>query len=163
MGHAARKRKPKRKYAIKPGARLSKKAFSDLVPIMAGLADKSELTPKALLDLARDPTSPAHPHFEWNDTLAGEQYRLVQARFFIRSIEIVIDGAPRTRAFHEVTIVRDVNRFEPTDRIMQSEPLSAQLLMKAKADLRSWRLRYEALRCFSELDDIFSAVDFIGN
>ena len=46
------------------------------------------LTAAAVVDAARDEESPLHEHFEWDDSLAGEQFRLIQARQIIRAIVI---------------------------------------------------------------------------
>ena len=51
---------------------------------MSSLEDrKGRLTPTEVLDEARDPSSPLHPHFEWEDSIAAESYRLIQARELI--------------------------------------------------------------------------------
>jgi hypothetical protein len=39
-----------------------------------------ELTAAETLEAARDPNSPIHSCFQWDDSLAAEQYRLEQAR-----------------------------------------------------------------------------------
>ena len=42
-----------------------------------------------VLETARAPTSVLHGEFEWDDSVASERYRLIQARHLIRSIEVV--------------------------------------------------------------------------
>ncbi len=42
------------------------------------------LTPALVVDEARDEIHPLHGHFEWDDTVAGEEYRRVQASRLIR-------------------------------------------------------------------------------
>lgn len=46
------------------------------------------LTAAAVVDAARDEDSPLHEHFEWDDSVAGEQFRIIQARQIIRAIVI---------------------------------------------------------------------------
>lgn len=41
-------------------------------------------------EVARDPDSPLHRHFEWDDAVASEAYRLEQARHLIRSYKVEI-------------------------------------------------------------------------
>jgi hypothetical protein len=48
-----------------------------------------EMPAEAVVDAARDPTSPLHSYFEWNDTVAAEQYRLHQARSLIRAVTVI--------------------------------------------------------------------------
>lgn len=48
------------------------------------------LTPVAVVDEARNPDSPLHGRFEWDDGVAAEQYRLSQAEVLIRRVRIVL-------------------------------------------------------------------------
>jgi hypothetical protein len=49
------------------------------------------LTPASLVEVAAAPEHLLHDRFEWDNTLAGHQYRLVQARGLIRSVRVVRD------------------------------------------------------------------------
>jgi hypothetical protein len=46
------------------------------------------VTPKEILEKAKDPKSPLHKYFEWDNSKAGEQYRIYQARHLARHPEI---------------------------------------------------------------------------
>jgi len=48
------------------------------------------LDPDVVVEEARDPESDLHPYFEWDDTLAGQAYRLAQAGDLIRRVKIEI-------------------------------------------------------------------------
>jgi hypothetical protein len=52
------------------------------------LADKhkGKFTPAMLVAAARKPTSALHRRFEWDDTIAGQKYRLYQARLIINVV-----------------------------------------------------------------------------
>lgn len=69
-------------------------------------AEVGEVRPSALVEAARPKSSPAHNAFEWDDSKAGEEYRLIQARTWIRRIEIIVDDQPE-RLIHVPSIVRD--------------------------------------------------------
>jgi hypothetical protein len=58
---------------------------------LQALCDESggRLTPDAVVADARDPESPLHEQFEWNDEKAAGQHRLAQARALIRSVEVI--------------------------------------------------------------------------
>jgi len=43
----------------------------------------------AVLDAARPETAPLHPAFEWDDDVAGEKWRLHEARNLIRAVVLV--------------------------------------------------------------------------
>jgi hypothetical protein len=51
---------------------------------------------------SRPDDAPLHPHFEWDDSLAGEQWREAQARRLIKSVVLV---PPATKKKPEVTKV----------------------------------------------------------
>src|SRR5262252_7868920 len=53
------------------------------------LEERGEITAQRVVDAARPEDAPMHHEFEWNDAVAGEKYRLGQARQVIRSIVIV--------------------------------------------------------------------------
>ena len=43
-----------------------------------------------VVDDARDPESPLHKHFEWDDEIAASAYRIDKARAIIRSVKVVV-------------------------------------------------------------------------
>lgn len=46
------------------------------------------ISPQIVVDEARDETHPLHPHFVWDDSVAGELYRCSQAAQMIRRVTI---------------------------------------------------------------------------
>ena len=52
---------------------------------------KGAVRASELLQEASDPLSPAHPAFEWDDTKAGHEHRLWQARQWIRRITVMVE------------------------------------------------------------------------
>lgn len=52
--------------------------------------DDGCITPDIVLDAAKDPGSPLHDHFEWDDAKAGHSWRLEQARQLIRAVRVEI-------------------------------------------------------------------------
>lgn len=58
------------------------------------LTNGGKLTPDKVVDVAAEASHPLHDCFEWDDSKAGYQYRLWQARALIRSVKIVIENKP---------------------------------------------------------------------
>ncbi len=56
--------------------------------------DMGEVRPSELIERAKPKESPAHEAFEWDNKKAGHEYRLIQARQWIRKVEIIIDQRP---------------------------------------------------------------------
>lgn len=52
--------------------------------------ENGQLDPVDVVEAARDPASPMHPFFEWDDTEAARQHRLGQARQLIRRVKIEV-------------------------------------------------------------------------
>jgi hypothetical protein len=67
---------------------------------------RGRLDPKDVVDEARDPQSPLHKSFTWNNDEAAEQWRLQQARQLIRSIKI-----ERVENTQETRTVRFVRQY----------------------------------------------------
>ena len=107
---------------------------------------------------AKSSNHPLHPLFEWDDNVAAQAYRVDQARQVIRSIEVVVDEAPRakpTRAF--VSVVQDRSRHYTSVQVaMSDEQLRGQVVAQALVELEAWRKRYAELM---ELANVFAAID----
>lgn len=114
-----------------------------------------------LLREAAKPKNPLHAHFEWNDRRAAHEYRLEQARYLIRSIEVVMAAddegeEPKTiRAF--VNVVRDEDRSYTSVAHAMSDPdLRAQVVAQAWKELEAWRQRHAELAEFAK---VFTSID----
>lgn len=115
------------------------------------------LTPQLVVEEARDPASPLHDRFEWDDTAAGERYRQHQARQLIRTVRVTYgddyDGSPRTvRRFHSVHRPLEERRsYEPVDSITQDPLMAKLLLQEMRREWLAMRRRYEHMNEFWEL------------
>lgn len=58
---------------------------------LRALERSGRLTPGDVVEAGRDPESPLHPMFEWDDGKAAERWRLEQARSLIRSVTIRVE------------------------------------------------------------------------
>lgn len=120
------------------------------------------ITPIELVEAARPATAAIHRDFEWNDAVAGVQYRLIQARFFLRHIDVVFTNGhdqPKTRAFHQVTLVEDGHEkraYVKASIVWKDADLAAQVRAKALAELRGWANRF---RQYEELSSLIEVVD----
>lgn len=123
--------------------------------------ENGKLTPQNVVDDARPEESELHGRFEWDDSVAGEQYRLVQARRLITSVRIEYsedtdeDGAERrfVRAFSSVrqTVDPEQRGYKPTEEIM-SDPLAAKILLReCQRAITDLKRKYGHLAEFGEL------------
>jgi hypothetical protein len=64
---------------------------------LRALEDRNgRIQPQRVVDAARPRNHPLHPYFEWDNKVAGENWRLAQARALIRTVrfEVIINETP---------------------------------------------------------------------
>ena len=69
------------RYGIKPS--VVGQAFEKITTA------KGPVTPEAVVNAARPEEAPLHPVFEWDDSVAAENYRKGQARTLIRALVVI--------------------------------------------------------------------------
>ena len=99
-------------YKARPGAQLSDAQAKRYGPELQALSEigGGEISAAGVLDAASSPKSPLHDFFQWDDTEAARQWRTMQARWMINSVEIVyIDsrGNERQTRAHQSVSYRD--------------------------------------------------------
>jgi len=115
------------------------------------------LTSEVVLTEASKKRSVLHPLFDWNDKSAAEQYRLVYARYLIRSVEVIVEEFTPPRPVRAFVFVKNSKlgpRFEGIHRVMNDEDMRAQTLTRALADLRIWQKKYQDLREFAMIFEL---------
>lgn len=116
-----------------------------------------EVTPEQVLEKAKNKRTELHKCFEWDDTVAGEKYRLIQARDVIRHFVIVHKTSDdEEKKVRQYQITTKKNTYEPTRIFLQKPDEYAALLERAKAELEAFKQRYEML---AELEEIFAEID----
>jgi hypothetical protein len=110
-----------------------------------------ELTPAAVVDYARPKSSPIHDRFTWNDKVAGEKFRILEAAMLIRSVRISFeqdDGAKSApmRAWVNIREKYDEpGTYMPIQRALSSTETSDLILTQAKREADSFRQKYASL------------------
>jgi hypothetical protein len=93
--------------------------MSDLASEIKAIRDRhGKLTPKLVLDTARDASHPLHSRFEWRDGLAAEKYRLIQAQELIASVRLTfVDSKGENRSARRYYAIRaaDADEFDYDD------------------------------------------------
>lgn len=129
------------------------------------------LTPKTLLEVAKDPRSTLHCYFEWDDSEAAQKYREYQAYELIRRVKVKIETSDHktitVRAFWPVRQVEqdgtvNLNRpgvYLPLADALQSEQAIEQILEAAKSELRAFSVKYRQLSEVAEMTEVFEAIE----
>lgn len=106
------------------------------------------VTPELVVRDARSAASPLHSFFEWDNARAAGQFRITQARYLIRSIELVVRNArgqeTRMRAFHSVMTDSNEGRgYVALDVVASRVDYTQQIVSTAQRELQGWMERYE--------------------
>jgi hypothetical protein len=146
------------RYAWRDGARLQRGACLPAQVVGERLEQLraeagGELTPDRVIADARNPNSPLHTLFEWNDSEAAHQYRLVQARALIRAVVVCYRAVPESGARSIVAFVNvkqgDRQYYIATAVALADPQRRAIVLRQAWEDFQACRSRrvLRFLRC----------------
>lgn len=121
-----------------------------LEQLRAQLGGDLQDRPHLVVEAARDPQSPLHGVFTWDDAKAAESFRVLQARALVRAVVVVRDAVlPCERA------VVQAPPATPTAFGRVQAPAVDQLA-EAYQDLKAWRRKYAGVEALYEL---FAAID----
>ena len=122
--------------------------------------------PSDVVNQARSPSSALHSHFEWDDSIAGEKFRLAQAGQLIRQWKgtiLRIEDENRVvavsvRAVQSPRINRreDEGSYEKVESIMADDDKRDSMIATVKTELRAIRKRHAEL---TELASVWAAID----
>ena len=118
------------------------------------ISSLSEITPQNVVNLARDEKSVIHNDFEWNDEIAGEKYRNIQARLMIQNF--VIETKEEKAPVRALQITTKISNYKPVEFFLKNEDEYQLLLKRALSELQAFKERYSSL---AELEDVFKAID----
>jgi hypothetical protein len=126
------------------------------------LAVDGKLTAQAVVDAAREESSPLHGYFEWDDNKAANEYRLLQARKLIRVVVQPcepLDNQPM-HVYQSLVTDRVVpgGGYRTTEAILSTEAWRNTLLEQAKRELVGVRNKYASL---TELAKVWTAIDTV--
>lgn len=128
---------------------------------------EGNLSPRLIVEKAKDKNSPLHKYFEWNDSKAGEGYRLWQARMLINRITITISGEQVPKYENCSITIREVNEdgdreevvikgYKTYQEIKSSEEYKQEILLRALREIESWKSTYDR---YSEFKNINKEID----
>ena len=118
------------------------------------------VTSKDILNDAKKKNTPYHEYFNWDDSLAAEEYRINQARQLIGSImQVTIiheeEEPQEIRCFVNVIDEKGERGYVKTAYAMTKPILMNQVVQQALKEVESWRKRYKE---YQELGKIHRAI-----
>lgn len=148
-------------FSIKGVHKVSAQVVGELIDELSNKG--TEVTPELIVEMSRDPDSPTHGEFEWDDTVAAEKYRTEQARLLIAHIRVVREDDQeneqdvKVRAFVSTPGRNSV--YVPLQNALSNDVYREHLLKQAKNDCMVFLAKYRKL---SELAGVTAAMtDFL--
>jgi hypothetical protein len=115
---------------------------------------RGKLTPKLVVDEARDEEHPLHDRFEWDDAIGGEKWRLHQAHELITSVRVVYkDAGGRPQEMRQYHAIRKETgyTYEPTEEVVQDEFTAQLLLADMEREWRALKKRFDQFKEFRQM------------
>lgn len=116
--------------------------------------NNGNLHAKDVVEESRPETAILHKCFEWDDAVAAERFREVQAGNIIRNITVVHDEVGKepveVRAFVFVQ-----KSYRPIQIVVNDQEKMSELLLSALRELIAFRTKYNVL---TELSDVFDSI-----
>lgn len=127
------------------------------------IRDKNgNLTDDAILAAAKSVKSVIHNWFEWDDTVAAEHHRRLQARKLMTSLEITYQESPETtvrayQVFKSAPVASDTRSvYSTTEEVLRDPEARDRLIADAIRAAMEFRRRFKVLH---ELEAVIQAID----
>lgn len=122
---------------------------------------EGQLTPAIVVKRAEKEESKLHGFFTWDDKAAADEYRLNEARYLLRSVEVYYEVEPGgdekpVRAFYHVEDDEEGAIYVDIDDVVSNDDYRQQIIDKALREMRSWAAKY---RQYKELSPVVEAID----
>jgi hypothetical protein len=124
-----------------------------LIAVLESIRDESgTLSPRLVVDAARDPQHVLHNRFEWDDSIAGEKYRISQARELLH-VTFKPDPSQPTHLRAYVAIKGDSlqSSYVPTESAMLDPFQRTLVLRRMEREWKAFRARYRGMAEFAAL------------
>lgn len=132
---------------------------ADASKVLAELSELGdEYSLSDVVEKAKDENSEMHSIFEWDDSVAGEEYRKIQAAKMVRNLVIVRNDETeeKTNVRYFVSTGKRDSTYTPTRLVIRNQDAYEELLKRALAELRAFKEKYSTL---SELEEILALID----
>ena len=127
---------------------------NDVGKELEDIETKEGITPRNVVEYAKNEKTTLNKMFEWNDAIAGEKWRIQQARDIIRniSVEYIKQDNTKTqiRAFVK-TSLKHKEEYRNIEAVVSDEEQYALLLNQAYKELNSTKNKYVELQEIQEL------------
>lgn len=124
------------------------------------LAADGRLTAKDVVEENRPDGAALHSEFEWDDKVAAESYREVQASKLIRSICVVESDSSQSTEPVRAYVTVEPHHYEPIKAVMEVEDKRGALLQQALRDMQAFARKYRQLQ---EMSAVIKQIEITQN
>lgn len=120
------------------------------------------VTPRNIVEHARDPQCPLHRFFDWDDTSAAEKWRLEQAGNLIRRVQVFVtrDGVKQPVRVYVSSVRNDVRQYEELTDVLTDKRSAASYIEELRRDLEAVVRRFETVKfCAKSLRLVRAAIE----
>ena len=126
------------------------------------IKSKKPLTAENVLEEARNKKNPLHDYFEWDNSEAGEKWRLHQARLLINVVMIESANPDEGKLFaYEIIKDMDSKEYKNINEILSNNEWRVQVMNQAIHFLKYWKVKYERYK-FTEFNGIMKEIESLG-
>lgn len=142
-----------------PRPRMRDRAEGELKKLVAKHGGK--VTPRLVVEYARNPRTALHARFTWDDGEAAEKYRLWEARALLNVfVTVLVPDTEPVRVFTSLSTDRHKRGgYRLTTSVLSDTEHRAIMLADAKRELHAVKLRYQHL---NELAEVWAAINKAG-
>ena len=141
-------------FSIKGVHKVSAQVVGELIDELTNKG--TEVTPELIVAMSRDPASPTHGEFEWDDSIAAEKFRTEQARLLISHIRIVRDEEEKEQECRVRAFVSTPGRnsvYVPLQNALSNDVYREHLLKQARNDCMVFLAKYRKLQELAGVTD----------
>ena len=115
---------------------------------------------EVVLEEARNETTELHLCFEWQDDLAAEKFRMIQARTVVNSLRVVMEDASDNQEPARIYInvpssdATHTNHYVLRQEAVCREETRGFVIARAVQELQNWTQKYGDLEEFAEITQI---------
>ena len=112
------------------------------------------LRPNDVVDEAKPEDAPLHPVFEWDDEVAGQQWRVHTARNLIRSVHVVTDNKEPSAVYVNIQNNDKQREYQPIEMVVNKPDLYAMAIYEAQQRINAAQKSLENLQDAAQNSDI---------
>ena len=128
---------------------------ADAEKVASEIEHLENATPERILDYARNEDTELHKCFEWDDAVAGENWRKQQARMIVCNL-VYVDNEKKEPSKLRVFYQSEEREYKPVKFTLQKKDEYKELLERALNELHAFKEKYKML---TELDEIMKLID----